>query len=45
MAEETDADDDIASKGQALLYFQELVLEASAAAEGDDWVFADHSTE
>ena len=27
---------------QALLRFEELVLEASIVAEGDDWVFADH---
>ena len=34
VAEEADADDDVA--------FKELFLEARAAAQGDDWVFADH---
>ena len=42
MAEEAVADDDVAFEGKPLLRFQELVLEASAAAEGYDGVFADH---
>ena len=33
MAEQADADDDVTGKSQALLRFQELFLEASAAAE------------
>ena len=42
MAEKADADDDVAGEGEALLCFQELLLEARAAAEGYDGVFADH---
>ena len=45
MAEKADADDDVARKGQAFLRFQELLLEARAAAEGYDGVFADHGVE
>ena len=42
MSEKADADDDVAFEGQALLRFQELLLEAGASAEGYDGVFADH---
>ena len=42
VAEKADADDDVARKGQAFLRFQEGVLEACAAAEGYDGIFADH---
>jgi len=42
VSEEADADDDVAREGQALLRLQELLLETRAAAEGYDWVFADH---
>ena len=42
VAEETDADDDVTCERQALLRFQELILEAGAAAEGYDGVFFDH---
>ena len=42
VAEKADADDDVAGEGQAFLCFQELLLEARAAAEGYDGVFADH---
>lgn len=41
-AEEADADDDVASECNALLHFQELVLEACDSAEVYDEVFADH---
>ena len=44
MAEETDADDDVSLKRQALLGFDELVLEAGAPAKSDDFVFAYHTT-
>jgi len=43
MTREPDTDGDASRDGQALLHLQELFLEARAAAEGDDWVFADHS--
>ena len=42
MAEEADTDDDVAGEGEAFLRLQELLLEACAAAEGYDWIFADH---
>ena len=42
VTEQTDGDDDVAFKGQALLCFQVLLLELCAAAEGYDFVFADH---
>ena len=42
VAEQTDGYDDVAFKGQALLCFQILLLELCAAAEGYDFVFADH---
>ena len=42
VAEEAHADDDVAREGQALLRFHELILEAGAAAEGYDGVFAVH---
>ena len=42
MAEQADADDDVAFEGKALLGFEELVLEACRAAEGYDGVFAGH---
>ena len=42
VAEEADADDDVACEGEAFLRFQELVFEARAAAEGYDGVFAGH---
>ena len=42
VAEQADADDDVARESQALLRLQELLLEARAAAEGYDEVFADH---
>ena len=42
VAEQTDGDDDVAFKGQALLCFQILLLELRAAAEGYYFVFADH---
>lgn len=42
VAEQADADDDVAREGEALLRFQELVLEAGRTAEGYDGVFADH---
>jgi len=45
VAEEAHAYDDVARKGKALLRFQELFLETSAAAEGYDGVFADHGVE
>ena len=44
MPEETDADDDVAFEGEALLRFEELILETRAAAEGYYGVFADHIT-
>ena len=44
MAEETDADDDVALKRQALLGFDELLLEAGAPAKGYDFVSAYHTT-
>ena len=43
MAKQADANDDVASKGQALLCFQILLLELCAAAEGYYFVFADHN--
>ena len=43
VAEQTDGDDDVAFKGQALLRFQVLLLELRAAAEGYYFVFADHN--
>ena len=36
------ADDNVSRQRQALLRFEELLLETRAAAEGDDWVFSDH---
>ena len=42
VSEQANTDDDVARKGQALLRLQELLLEARAAAEGYDGVFADH---
>ena len=42
MAEEPDADDDVSFEGKAFLRFNELVFEASAAAEGYDFVWALH---
>jgi hypothetical protein len=42
VTEEADADDDVAGKGKAFLGLKELVFEAGAAAEGYDWIFADH---
>ena len=42
VAEQTDGDDDVACKGQEFLCFQILLLELRAAAEGYDFVFADH---
>ncbi len=42
MAKESDVDDNIAFKCQAFLRFKELVLETGAAAEGYNFVFADH---
>ena len=44
MSEQADADDDVPFQGQLLLRFEELLLEARAAAKGDDFVFADHGT-
>ena len=43
MTREPDTDNDIPFERKPLLRLQELLLEARAAAEGDDWVFADHS--
>ena len=43
VAEQTNGDDDVAFKGQALLRFQVLLLELRAAAEGYYFVFADHN--
>ena len=43
VAEQTDGDDDVSFKGQALLSFQILLLEFRAAAQGYDFVFADHN--
>ena len=43
MTEQADADDDVAFKGKAFLHLKELFLEACAAAEGYDFVFADHN--
>ncbi len=43
VAEQTDGDDDVSFKGQALLSFQILLLEFRAAAKGYDFVFADHN--
>ena len=40
--EQPHADDNVPRQRQALLRFEELLLETRAAAEGDDWVFADH---
>ena len=45
MAKQADADDDVSGKCQALLRFKELLLEARAAAEGYDRVFASHYKE
>jgi len=45
MAEQTDADDDVSREGQPLLRFHELLLEARAAAEGDDGVLGGHGLE
>ena len=42
VTEQTDGDDDVAFKGQALLCFQILLLELCAPAEGYYFVFADH---
>ena len=42
VAEQTDGDDDVAFKGQALLCFEVLLFELRAAAEGYYFVFADH---
>ena len=42
VTEQTDGDDNIAFKGQALLCFQVLLFELRAAAEGYYFVFADH---
>lgn len=42
VSEQSDGDDDVAFKGQALLCFQVLFLELRAAAEGYYFVFADH---
>ena len=42
MPKESNGDYYIAFKRQALLRFQELLLEASAAAEGDYFVFSNH---
>ena len=42
VAEEANADDDVACEGKALLRFQELLFEAGASAEGYYGVFADH---
>ena len=39
---QTNWDDDVAFKGEALLSFKVLLLELCAAAEGYDFVFADH---
>ena len=43
VAEQADADDDVAGEGQALLRLQELLLKARAAAKGYDGVFAGHN--
>ena len=43
VAEETHADDDVAFEGKALLRFDELVLEAGAAAQGDYWELSYHN--
>ncbi len=43
MAKEPHADDDVTLQGEALLGFHKGVLEAGAAAQSDDWIFADHS--
>ena len=45
MAEQADTDDDVTRKGQTLLGLKELVLEAGAAAEGYDGVFADNGVD
>lgn len=42
MSEQADADDDVPFKGQLLLRLKELLFEAGTAAQGDDFVFADH---
>ena len=42
VAEKAHGDNDIAFKSKALLGFQELLLEAGAAAQGYDFVFSDH---
>ena len=42
MSEQADADYNVALKGQTFLRFNELVLEAGTAAEGDDFVFSFH---
>ena len=42
VAEEADADDDVSFEGKAFLRFYELVFEAGAAAEGDDFVWDLH---
>ena len=44
VAEETHADDDVAFEGKALLRFDELVLEAGAAAQGDYWELSNHNS-
>ena len=43
VAEEPDTDDDVAFKGETLLRFKELIFEAGAAAQGYDFIFADHT--
>ena len=43
MPEETDTDDDVAFKGEALLRFKELLFEACAATEGNYRVFSYHN--
>lgn len=43
MAEQNDANYDVARKGQTLLRFQVLFLEAGAAAEDYDFALVDHN--
>ena len=42
VTKEADTDDDVAFESETFLRFEELFLEACTAAEGYDWIFADH---
>lgn len=42
MAEQANANNNVAFKGKTFLRFKELLLETCASAKGDNWILAYH---